>query len=52
MEQISPFISEFKVGIAAGLKDFTFEYGQYFLSPEFQGGLHHKWGSFTVRVAL
>lgn len=50
--EVQPLVSEIRVGLAFGVQNFTMEYSQYYLSPEFKNGLHHKWGAITFRVAF
>ena len=52
IDNIERFVTHLKTGFALGLKDFTIEYTQHFISPEFKWGLKHKWGSLALKVAI
>ncbi|MFI5150634.1 MAG: lipid A deacylase LpxR family protein [Bacteroidia bacterium] len=42
-------VYKFSAGYTISIKKFSFTYSQTYLSPEFEGGLNHAWGSITLQ---
>jgi hypothetical protein len=52
LTNINNIVGDLKSGFVLGLRKFSFEFGQHFITPEFRGGKSHKWGYVTLRFAI
>lgn len=52
ISNVTPFVRDLKLGFSVGVKNFTFEYSQHFISKEYDSGRRHKWGSFSFRFGF
>ena len=50
--EIAHFVCSANAGAKFTYKDTGIELGQHFLSPEYKGGLWHKWGSISLLFKL
>ncbi|OQX76568.1 MAG: hypothetical protein B6D61_08605 [Bacteroidetes bacterium 4484_249] len=52
INDINRFLTEIETGIVISHKNLSLKVGQHFISPEFNGGLKHKWGYATLKVGF
>lgn len=51
-DAIKPFVVDFVSGFSVVHRNFKIELGQHSLTPEFNGGLSHRWAYLSVHVGL
>ena len=47
---LSPFVMDFQLGVGSVYKNFGLNFGQHFLTKEFDAGNSHSWGYFSFYI--
>lgn len=52
MSDISHWVAQLNTAIAFSVRGFGIEFGQHFITPEFNSGMPHKWGYLSLKFVF